>query len=93
MRKKTDLNQRKLVYALKQIPGVSIQDLSAVGQGCPDLLVGYKGKNYLFEIKNPETKGKLNERQEIWFSEWKGHVCVVRDIDDLLDVLWLEYTK
>jgi len=91
MRKRTDLNQKELVRTLKQIPGVSVVDLSAVGQGCPDLLVGYKGKNFLFEIKNTRTKGKLNERQEEWFSAWKGQVCVVRDIDDLLDVLWLEY--
>jgi len=86
MRKKTDFNQAELVRTLKQIPGVSVQDLSAVGQGCPDLLVGYKRENFLFEIKNPETKGKLNKRQEIWFSEWKGSAFVIYDLNDFFEL-------
>jgi len=86
MRKRTDLNQKELVRTLKQIPGVSVVDLSAVGQGCPDLLVGYKGKNFLFEIKNPETKGKLTECQKNWFLFWKGSAFVLYDINDFFEL-------
>lgn len=38
----TDRNQPAIVAALRGI-GATVQPLHAVGQGCPDLLVGYRG--------------------------------------------------
>ena len=52
--RKVDANQAGIVEALRGIPECSVLILSSVGDGCPDLLVGYHGANLLVELKNPE---------------------------------------
>ena len=47
-----DLNHATIVRLLQQA-GASVVDLSGVGGGCPDLLVGYAGNTALVEIKVP----------------------------------------
>lgn len=78
---RTDANQKEIVQALERT-GCVVQDLSAVGQGCPDLLVSKLGVNILLEVKMP--KGKLNSRQEKWHKEWKGQVTVVTSVEEAL---------
>ena len=46
LKKKTDANQKQIISDLKKI-GVSVLNLSRVGGGCPDILVGWQGKNIL----------------------------------------------
>ncbi len=48
---KIDRNHVEIVAALRGV-GASVQDLAAVGKGCPDLLVGYRGQNYVIEVKS-----------------------------------------
>ena len=94
MKLKTDLYQQEIIDALRAI-GASVQDLSKVGGGCPDILVGYKGgmyagqlyNNYLLEIKNPDTKGKLSTNQKVWHKNWHGQVAVVRTVEEALKVI------
>jgi len=74
MPKRTDTNQAEIVKALRRV-GAIVQDLHEVGKGCPDILVGYHGKNYLLEIKY--QGGKLNEREKEWHADWRGQVCTV----------------
>ena len=81
MKHKTDDNQQEIIDALRAI-GASVQDLSAVGKGCADILVGQWGKNYLLEIKNPDTKGKLSTNQKVWHKNWHGQVAVVRTVEE-----------
>jgi hypothetical protein len=57
---KVDANQREVVAALRGA-GASVQLLHAVGEGCPDLLVGYKGLTMLLEVKDGS---KAAERAE-----------------------------
>lgn len=78
---KTDKNQRDIVQALREV-GTTVISLHEVGKGCPDLLVGYKGKNYLIEIKN--KSGKLTPRQEKFNNEWRGKILIFRTIDDVI---------
>ena len=76
---KVDANQRQVVEALRD-EGASVQLLHAVGEGCPDLLVGYKGLNMLLEVKDgskPPSAQKLTPPQEIWHRDWRGHRVVV----------------
>jgi len=83
---RTDGNQAKLVSQLRQI-GASVQVLSAVGRGTPDLLVGQSGTNYLFEVKDPAqppSGRKLTTDQIIWRCDWRGQYAVVETIDDCL---------
>jgi len=72
---KVDANQTEIVKHLRKLQA-SVQILSAVGKGCPDLLVGYKGHNILMEVK--VKKGKLTPDQVVWHLTWHGAVVIVR---------------
>lgn len=87
--KKVDLNQMEIVATLRKI-GATVQSLATVGNGCPDLLVGFRGINYLMEIKDGEkvpSAQKLNPDQIKWHDKWCGEVCVVTSIDEAFEVL------
>lgn len=76
---RVDENQRAVVDALRAA-GASVQHLHKVGQGCPDIVVGYRGQNFLIEIKDgskPPSKQGLTGPQEIWHRNWRGHAVVV----------------
>ena len=90
MPKKTDLNQRDLVANLRTIPGLSVLDLSGVGKGCPDLLLGYRGQNVLLEVKNPDRQGQLlTPQQERFFENWRGQAGLVKTFEEALEALGL----
>lgn len=83
---RVDANQDAIVSALRAA-GASVQPLSAVGQGCPDLLAGFRGTNYLLECKNgAKTPGNrpLTADQKEWIPAWRGAVCVVLSPDEAL---------
>lgn len=88
--KKKDANQTPIVEQLTDA-GYSVQDMSAVGGGLTDLLVGGidrrdgTRKNWLLEVKT--AKGKLNPLQEEWHGNWRGPVHVVRTIDEALAIV------
>ena len=60
--------------------GCSVIELHAVGGGCPDVLVGCRGYNYLLEIKTPgwetrsmgKLKAKVHARQAAVRAGWRG---------------------
>lgn len=48
-----------------------------------DLLVGYNGHNYVFEVKS--SKGRLTANQKRWWGiRWAGQREIVRSIRDAL---------
>jgi len=81
---RVDQNQASIVKALR-VAGATVQHLHKVGEGCPDLLVGFKCENYLMECKLVDTS--LNDKQIKWHCEWRGHVFVVRSVDEALDAI------
>lgn len=87
-----DNNQKGIAEGLRAV-GATVQFLTAVGKGCPDLIVGFKNRNFLFEIKNPKAmRGKPstlrpNDLQEKWHAAWRGQVAVVTTLQQALDVL------
>ena len=84
LKKKTDANQKQIISDLKKI-GVSVLNLSKVGNGCPDLLIGWQGKNILIEIKT--AKGNLNDSQIEFFKEWKGSKFVCKSINEIIEII------
>jgi hypothetical protein len=89
---RTDANQDAIVEALRMV-GASVQSLSAVGKGCPDLLVGYMGRNWLMECKDGDkTPGNrpLTEDQKQWCRAWRGHVSIVLSSVEALRVIGLD---
>lgn len=81
-----DANQAEIVATLRAV-GVTVQILAAVGQGCPDLLVGRKGINVLLEVKDsrkPPSARRLTPDQQRWHNAWRGRVHVVTTVEQAL---------
>lgn len=82
---KTDSTQPAIVAALKAA-GATVELIqSATGrEGIPDLLVGFRGRNTLIEVKRSVGKRKprpadLSDGQVKWHAKWEGekpHVCM-----------------
>ena len=86
---KIDANQNEIVDALRKA-GCSVQILSSVGKGCPDILVGRGGRNYLLEIKDgnkQKSAQKLTPDQVEWHDKWNGSVFVVNSIESALEAV------
>lgn len=84
MPKKTDSNQREIVEGLREF-GATVFDTHMVGHGFPDIVVGYGGKNYLFEIKT--DGGRLTPDEVKFIANWRGITYLVRCIEDCFQVL------
>lgn len=91
-----DDNQPAIVAFLRK-NGMEVQVLSAVGKGCPDILVGFREVNVLIEIKDgakEPARQKLTVAEQEWHDSWGGKVfiantpeqaveCVVRECQRL----------
>ena len=80
MRRKAriDGNQNEIVAHLRQL-GMSVCLLHTVGDGVPDVLVGYRGINVLLEIKDgskPPSRRELTEDEQKWHLEWRGQLAI-----------------
>jgi hypothetical protein len=87
--KKVDLNQMEIVATLRKV-GATVQSLATVSNGCPDLLVGFQGINYLMEVKDGDkvpSAQKLTPDQVKWHIEWCGEVHIVKSVDDAFVIL------
>lgn len=82
---KPDTNQSEIVEALRAI-GASVFLLHAVGCGCPDLLVGFRGRNYLLEIKHGRH-AKLTPAEQRFFDSWNGQVAEARSVEKAMKIL------
>jgi len=84
--KRVDCNQKNIVHALRTF-GAVVVDLSGVGKGCPDLLVGFNSKTYLIEVKK-DSKAKFTP-QQLQFNElWTGGIIArIETIDEALALL------
>ena len=86
----TDGNQAEIVKTLRGIPGIVVKDTHALGDGFPDIEVGFRGRNYLFEIKDPAkppNKRKLTSDEVIWHRDWTGQVNVVLSAEEIFKVI------
>jgi Holliday junction resolvase len=76
-----DSNHREIVKSLESV-GASVLCINE--KDAPDLLVGYRGSNYLLEIKDgskPPSRRKLRPGQQEFAKTWRGRPPVkVEDI-------------
>ena len=87
--RRTDSNHTLILDAFRQM-GCSVADLRLVGKGCPDAIIGYRGRDRFVEVK-PIGK-KPNSTQEAFYSAWKGaRPVVVRTVEDVAALvgMWL----
>ncbi len=86
MLKKVDANQGDVVLALRQC-GVSVTITSDLGNGFVDIVAGYRGVNYLLQIKDgdqPPSKRRLTPAEKEWHAAWRGQAFVVNSVDEAL---------
>ena len=80
-RARIDDNQKQIVEALRKA-GASVKSLAQLGSGCPDLLVGFKGINWLFEVKDPSkrpSQRELSEDERAFHAAWLGQIDVIEN--------------
>ena len=69
MSKRVDANHKSIVDGLRAV-GAEVQSLADIGRGVPDLLVGFKGRWYVAEIKDG---AKVKSRQKLTDAEGTWH--------------------
>ena len=79
---KRDKNEPEIINTLIHA-GASVERLSL--PNVPDLLVGFRGNNYLMEVKS--LNGSLKTDQATWHQAWHGQVIVVRSPYQALQVI------
>ena len=83
-----DGNHAEIRDVLRLVPGCRVFDAADVGQGFPDLVVGFMGRIYLLEVKDgslPPSKRKLTAAEKRFHVAWDLlPVYVVESVDDAL---------
>lgn len=86
---KVDDNQNQIVNGLRKL-GASVLITSQL-KNCFDILVGYKGVNYIMEIKDgkkPPSKRRLSKGEEEFKNNWKGgSYNVVNNLEEAIKIL------
>jgi len=86
---RADRNQPEIVKAFRSL-GATVQPLHTIGKGCPDAVVGFRGRNFLVEIKDgtlPPSKRALTADELEWHAMWEGQVCVVDSVESAAKLL------
>ena len=84
-RNKPDANQQKIVQAMRDV-GAKV---FLIGQPL-DLLVAFRGKLTLMEIKNPDGEDKVSKSQQVTIDLLESvgvHVPIVRSVDEAIDAI------
>lgn len=87
---RVDDNHNDIKDALLSVPGVTVADTAGAGNGFPDLVVGFRGANYLIEVKDGSkipSKQKLTPLQVGFHAIWQGQVAVVKNEAEALAVI------
>lgn len=77
---RSDANQAGIVEAWRRA-GASV---ALIGRPL-DALVGWRGMNFLCEIKTP--KGALRRTQAEFMKQWRGQAIIIRSVEDALRLL------
>lgn len=86
---RVDDNHAEIVAAYRRV-GASVLDMSGLGDGAPDLAVGWRKLNYFVEIKNrhqPASKRRLSDDQVLFHAGWRGQLVVVETVEQALAVI------
>jgi hypothetical protein len=86
-RARLDGNHPEIVAALRQV-GAAVESLAPMGRGVPDLLVGWRGKVVLLEVKRPGEA--LTPDEARWHRLWADQpVVIVRSPEEALAAIGL----
>lgn len=87
-----DQNQQDIVDLVRGHLPASVENTTGVGDGFPDLVVGFQGLTVLVEVKKPERgRGgrkkalQLRDSQEKFVREWRGGPVLA--VDEGIDLV------
>ena len=83
-----DANHTQIVKELRD-QGVSVYSTHQLKGFC-DIVAGYKGMNYLFEIKDPNkppSATRLTEKEKEFQNSWRGQVETIYTSDEALGII------
>ena len=86
---RVDANQKEIVSGLRKY-GVSVTPTHMVGNGFVDLVCGWRGRNYLFEIKDQKkvpSARALTPAESEWHSQWRGEAHIIESLEQALGVI------
>lgn len=82
---RTDANHSEVIGWFEYM-GCTVVDLSQIGSGVLDLLVGLVGVDVIVEVKTED--GKLRHCQQTFIDKWRGRKpAVVRTQQDCIDLV------
>jgi hypothetical protein len=87
---------KRIIAELKRHPGVVVRKRHGTVMGVagdPDLYGTIDGRHFELEIKRPDSRSQLTERQVQRLAEWSqsGAITgVARSVDDALSILGLD---
>lgn len=81
---RVDSNQPQIVKELRK-QGYSVQHVHEL-KNFVDIIVGFNGRNYLFEIKTDDKK-KLTEGETIFFNNWTGQTNIICCSEDAINII------
>jgi hypothetical protein len=81
---RTDTNQTDIVNGLRKM-GAGVTSMAPLGHGVSDLLVSFRQRWYVMEVKFED--GKLNPDQVSWIGAQKAPVYTVRSLDQAVKFL------
>ena len=90
-----DANQNAVVAYLRAL-GMSVCILSPMGKGIPDLLVGWRGRNVLLELKDgakPPSAQELTGDERDWHAKWAGQLATVNSAESAARVVIAEWER
>lgn len=82
--------QKKIINYCRSRGAVVYNITQAYPNGCPDLLVCYRGHFIGIEVKRPETKSKVTALQQLNLSKIKkaqGHSLVAYNLEPVEELL------
>ena len=87
--RRVDRNQSEIVSALRAI-GATVHCTHELGKGFPDLVVLFKDRVSLLEVKDWQKKPseqRLTEDEAVFHKQWVGHVFTVKTVDEAYDAI------
>lgn len=85
---RVDGNQKEIVQQLRAI-GATVLHTHQL-KNCFDILVGWKGLNFAFEIKDgskPKSARQLTEGEQKFFNVWRGQVDKVETFEEIMKII------
>jgi len=84
--RKVDSNQQAIINAFEKA-GYHVVDLSAVGAGCPDLLISKLDRAFFVEVKNKEGRNRFTKPQIEFISRTDITTYLAHSVDDVIDII------